>query len=91
MKKQMEYKGYTGSIEYSKEDKVFYGKILDIRGLITFESDTLDGLPAAFHDSVDDYLKDCEEEGWEPLKPVFEKAKKRIDKRSSPGSSRARA
>lgn len=91
MKKIMEYKGYTGSIEFSKEDNVFYGKILNIRGLITFEADTLKALPAAFRDSVDDYLKDCEEEGWEPVKPIVEIPKKRALKRSSPNSSRARA
>ncbi len=35
--KNLEYKGYTGNIEYSKEDDLLYGKVLGIRGLISYE------------------------------------------------------
>jgi len=31
--KNLEYKGYTGSIEYSKEDGQLFGIVLEIRGL----------------------------------------------------------
>ena len=62
----MQYKGFLGSIEISKEDKILYGKLLHINGLITYEAENFSELEAAFHDAVDDYLADCEESGVEP-------------------------
>ncbi len=38
MTNTLEYKGYKASIEYSIEDKVYYGKLLDMSDLVTFES-----------------------------------------------------
>ena len=68
MNNVMEYKGYVGSMEFSEKDKVFYGKVLGIRSLISYEGTTTDELVAAFHASVDDYLESCREEGTAPLK-----------------------
>lgn len=64
----MQYKGFLGSIEISKEDKILYGKLLHINGLITYEAENYSELETAFHDAVDDYLADCEESGIEPQK-----------------------
>lgn len=36
----MEYKGYTGSIEFSAEDGIYFGKIIGIRSLISYEGET---------------------------------------------------
>ena len=33
MNNTIEYKGYVGTIEFSKTDKVFYGKVLDTKAL----------------------------------------------------------
>jgi ABC-2 type transport system ATP-binding protein len=42
----MEYKGYVGSVEFSENDGVFYGKVQGIRSLISYEGTiTLDGKP----------------------------------------------
>ena len=38
--KYLEYKGYMGSIEYSPQDSLLYGKVLGIRGLISYEGET---------------------------------------------------
>lgn len=32
MNNTMEYKGYVGSVEFSEEDGLFYGKVMGIRG-----------------------------------------------------------
>lgn len=64
----MQYKNFLGSIEISKEDKVLYGKLLHINGLITYEAENYPDLEKAFHDAVDDYLADCQERGVEPQK-----------------------
>ncbi|MDD4673693.1 MAG: type II toxin-antitoxin system HicB family antitoxin [Bacteroidales bacterium] len=67
--KHLEYKGYTGSIEYSKEDNLLYGKVLGIKGLISFEGNTGHALEADFKEAIEVYLTDCKNDGIEPEKP----------------------
>lgn len=68
MKNTMEYKGYVGNVEFSEEDEVFFGKVIGIRSLISYEGETAKELIKDFHDAVDDYLSLCEAEGKEPEK-----------------------
>ena len=63
MNNTMEYKGYIGSVEFSEADTVFYGKVLGIRSLISYEGTTAAELIANFHNSVDEYLELCHKEG----------------------------
>jgi len=67
--KNLEYKGYTGSIEYSKEDGQLYGKVLGIKGLISYEGATGKKLEADFIDAIDTYLADCKQDRVAPEKP----------------------
>jgi len=67
--KHLEYKGYTGSIEYSKEDNLLFGKVLGIRGLISYEGSTGKELENDFKESINEYLKDCEQDSIIPEKP----------------------
>lgn len=67
--KYLEYKGYTGSIEYSPQDSLHYGSVLGIIGLISYEGETGKHLEEDFRESVDAYLADCKEEGKSPEKP----------------------
>ena len=64
----MEHKGYTGSVEFSAEDKLFFGKITGIRDVVTFEADTVKKLIQAFKESVEDYLATCKQLGKQPEK-----------------------
>jgi predicted HicB family RNase H-like nuclease len=68
MKNVLEYKGYTGSVEFSAEDKVFFGKLTGVRDVITFEGETVKQLTKAFHEAVNDYLETCKELGKDPDK-----------------------
>ena len=68
MNNTMEYKGYIGSVEFSEEDSLFYGKVTGIRALISYEGENAKDLVADFHSAVDDYLAMCEAEGIEPEK-----------------------
>ena len=68
MSNTMEYKGYTGSVEFSEADGVFFGKVQGIRALISYEGTTAKELIDDFHGSVDDYLALCAENGIEPEK-----------------------
>jgi len=64
----IEYKGYLGTVEFSSEDMVFYGKIHGINDLITFEANTVEGLILSFHEAVDDYIDLCFRYNKEPEK-----------------------
>ena len=57
------YRGFRAAIDYSEEDKVYHGKIAGISDLITFESETEDGIEQSFHDAVDEYMQLCIEIG----------------------------
>lgn len=66
----LEYKGYKGSVEYSKEDDCLFGKVQGMsRDVIIYEGQTLAELRADFHAAVDDYIAGCEAEGITPRKP----------------------
>lgn len=67
--KNLEYKSYVGSIEYSKEDDLLYGEVLGIRGLLSYEGKTGQELEDDFIEAINVYLTDCKQEGIEPEKP----------------------
>jgi len=62
------YKGYIGSIEYSSDDKCFFGKIEMIDDLVTFEATTALELEESFYAVVDEYFATCKALGHEPQK-----------------------
>ncbi len=66
MNNTIEYKGYIGSVEFSEEDCIFFGKVQGIRSLISYEGDNASELISDFHSAVDDYLEICVAEGKEP-------------------------
>lgn len=65
----MQYKGYVGSVEFSEEDSLFYGKLLGIRSLISYEGSNAKELVSDFHEVVDEYLQSCKEDGTKPEIP----------------------
>jgi predicted HicB family RNase H-like nuclease len=69
MKDTMSYKGYTGSVHYSDDDRVFFGKVEYIRSLVSYEGTDVDSLRQAFEEAVDDYLALCQQEGRTPEQP----------------------
>lgn len=68
MKNTMEYKDYVGSVEFSENDKIFFGKVMGIKTLISYEGRTADDLINDFHIAVDDYLQLCAEKNIESEK-----------------------
>ncbi|MBR0432936.1 MAG: type II toxin-antitoxin system HicB family antitoxin [Bacteroidaceae bacterium] len=66
----LKYKGYTGSVEYSDEDKCLYGKVLGLNKVyITYEGDSIPELQEDFEGAIDTYLQGCAERGVAPSKP----------------------
>ena len=51
----MEYKGFKGSVE--TDGNIHYGKITNIKDLVTYESLSYEGLKTAFEEAVDDYIE----------------------------------
>lgn len=62
MKDVLNYKGFIGSVHFSADDNVFFGKLEGINDLVTFEGETVKELTDAFHFVVDEHIKDCEKE-----------------------------
>lgn len=65
----MAYKGYTASIEVDADAGILFGRVLDIKDVITFKAKTVNEAREEFYKSVDDYLAFCQELGEEPDKP----------------------
>lgn len=53
------YKDFIGTVNFSEEDGVFFGKIEGIDGLVNFEGESVRELTSAFHETVDDYIAYC--------------------------------
>ena len=68
MKNYLEYKGYTGTVEFSAEDNCLFGKIVGINDLINYEAQDVLELKEVFEESVNDYLDTCKELGKQPNK-----------------------
>jgi len=75
----MEYKSYIGTVTFDEDAELFHGEVINLNDVITFQSDTVEGLKREFQASVDDYLEFCEERGERPDKPFSGKLTLRID------------
>jgi predicted HicB family RNase H-like nuclease len=69
MSQTLHHRGYDGSVLYSAEDKLLYGRLLGIRDSITYEGDGVASLEASFKEAVDEYIADCAQDGRKPETP----------------------
>ncbi len=53
------YKGFIGTVYFSEDDGLFFGKIERIDGLVNFEGSSVRELTESFHEAVEDYLECC--------------------------------
>ena len=92
MQDHLTYKDYIGTVSYSAESDVFYGKIQGINDTVTFEGKSTTELKNAFKESIDDYLETCESLGKNPdktYKGVFNvRVNKDLHKRAALAASR---
>ena len=68
MKDVILYKNFIGSVHFSTDDEIFYGKIEGIEDSISFEGSSVEELKLAFHEAVEDYLELCEMNNKQPQK-----------------------
>jgi len=80
MKDILTYKKFIGTVSFSAEDRVFYGKVEGINDLVTFEGATVDDLEQSFKYMVDEHIEDCKKEGV----PVEKSFKGSLNVRLSP-------
>ena len=68
---RLEYKGYTGTVEYSVEDKYLFGQVAGIHKnvCITYEGNTIGELKEDFEGAIDFYIEQCKEKGISPETP----------------------
>lgn len=59
MSDKLKYKHFTGSVEFSADDEVFFGKIEGINDLVMFEGTSVNELKSAFEEAVEDYIELC--------------------------------
>jgi predicted HicB family RNase H-like nuclease len=75
----MQYKGYTGKVDYDPDANILHGEVLGIRDVVTFQAKSVEELQKAFRESIDDYLAFCRERGEQPERPSSGKFVVRID------------
>ena len=68
MSSLMEYKGYHGKVEYSSEEKLFHGRVIDIDDTIAFAGASVDALEKSFRDAIDGYIEWCSQIGKQPAR-----------------------
>jgi predicted HicB family RNase H-like nuclease len=68
-KEQLSYKGYTGTVNFSSDDRVFWGKLDGIQATVTYEGYDVESLVTSFREAVEDYLDMCKQEEIIPEKP----------------------
>ena len=69
MSNLLSYKNYNGTVEYSKEDKCLFGKVVGIQSLLSYEGDSVQELEQDFQNVIDEYLADCKERNVKPEQP----------------------
>lgn len=75
----MEYKGYTGTVQFDEEAEIFHGEIINLKDVITFQSTSVEGLKREFQESINDYVEFCRDRNEEPEKPFSGKLTLRLD------------
>jgi predicted HicB family RNase H-like nuclease len=62
----LSYKNYNGTVEYSKEDKCFFGKVVGTKSLLLYEGNSVSELEEDFKSVIDEYIANCENLGVQP-------------------------
>ena len=65
----LSYKNYNGTVEYSKEDRCLFGKVIGIKSLLSYEGNSVQELEQDFKNVIDEYLEACKERDVEPEQP----------------------
>lgn len=59
----LEYKGYYAKIRFDADDRIFIGEVFGIADSLNFHGQSILEIKEMFHQSIDNYLKLCEDIG----------------------------
>jgi predicted HicB family RNase H-like nuclease len=68
MKDVLKYEDFIGSVHFSAEDELFYGKLEGVDDTVTFEGSSVAELKMSFQEAVGDYVEICKSLDKEPHK-----------------------
>lgn len=68
MDNTLKYRGFIARVEFSADDNVFVGRLLNINDIVVFDAETVKGLKQSMKESVDFYLEVCDKTGKKPKK-----------------------
>jgi len=74
----MNHKGYTARVDFDERDGIFVGRVLGLHTMISFHGETVAELRSAFETAIEEFLKDCKEQGVRPEKPASGKLMLRV-------------
>lgn len=74
----MNHKGYTARIEFDERDNIVVGRVLGLRTVISFHGESVAELRAEFETAIEEFLRDCKEQGVRPEKPASGKLMLRV-------------
>jgi predicted HicB family RNase H-like nuclease len=74
----MNHKGYTARVEFDERDSIFVGRVLGLRTMISFHGETVAELRSEFETAIEEFLRDCKEQGVRPEKPASGKLMLRV-------------
>ena len=74
----LNYKGYIGHVEFDDKNEIFVGEVINIKDVITFQSNKADALKQEFIHSIEDYIAFCAERNESVEKPFSGKFNLRI-------------
>lgn len=64
----IQYRGYHAKIDFSSDDNMLIGSVINIRDALHFHGNSIAEVTQSFHDSIDNYLEMCEALGRTPDK-----------------------
>ena len=57
MNNTLTYKGFTAKIEFSPDDDIFVGRLLEIDDIVMFHAETVEELKDSMRESVDFHIE----------------------------------
>ncbi|MGI6737572.1 MAG: hypothetical protein ACOX41_09795 [Anaerovoracaceae bacterium] len=66
MQDRLEYRAYTGSVEYSEKERRYHGKIMGIADHVSYDGADEEELAEEFEAAVDLYIILCQDAGRQP-------------------------
>ena len=65
-------------IEFDERDNIFVGRVLGLHTMISFHGETVAELRSEFETAIEEFLRDCKEQGVRPEKPASGKLMLRV-------------